>query len=105
MSVVEIEAMHVERDDNGYWFHHDVNWDAIGEEPFGPYFKALGYEVASTYLQDKVDEDVEPLRSYLAGETNITAWEPTPPTGDGWVLVAICDSEDGPFAYYIRGAR
>ncbi len=37
-----------------------------------------------------------------AGDTDFSAWNPTPPAGDGWKLLALYDTEDGPHALFGR---
>lgn len=100
---VSIDAVPVIRDANGWWLHPDAPWEAVDEQPFGEFFHRYGYSGCAVHLQYEMDEDQEPLLSYMEqGSTDISAWTPTPPTGDGWFLLAICDGEDGPFAYYLR---
>jgi len=32
-------------------------------------------------------------------------WEPSKPAGDGWHLIAINDTEDGPMAWWARPVK
>lgn len=41
-------------------------------------------------------------RYFEAGSPDCSYWEPTKPEGDGWVLGAIWDTEDGPVAIWLR---
>lgn len=49
---------------------------------------------------DAPQDDVE---RYFDQETgDCSSWTPTPPEGDGWVLLEIYDTEDGPHAVFAR---
>lgn len=62
--------------------------------------EALGFVTAIVYMEaDCADEDL--LDRVAEGESCL-AWTPTPPTGDGWNLVLIEETEDGPLAAFIR---
>jgi integrase/recombinase XerC len=99
---VALEAVHVECDDNGFWYHPDAPWDEIGEQPIVAFLQPHGYEGRVTLMQNVMDEEEEPLRSYLDGAVDIRTWMPSPPDGEGWFLLCISDSEDGPFAIHLR---
>lgn len=91
------------RDADGHVQHPDM--DGIGEEEFdfGPQLRAIGWESTTTSfehdadaaMRERYDEQNSPDCSY---------WTPTPPTGEGWLLAAIYDTEDGPVALYVRKA-
>ncbi len=55
-----------------------------------------------------MDGDAPPdaVERYFNGEGaeqgNCRSWTPTPPEGDGWVLLEIYDTEDGPHAVFAR---
>lgn len=102
---VKLAAVPVVRDENGYWYHPDAPWDEIEEQPIARYFKPHGYEASCVLLQEVMDEDEEPLKSYVEnGEVNVSAWTPKLPEGEGWFLLCITDSEDGPFAMWLLRA-
>lgn len=80
----------------GYTMHPDIpkpaeeeSWEAMVEA-----CAALGWEA------DYVPGDEIVLEE--TGEYDATTWEPTPPDGAGWRLVAIYDTEDGPCAMFVR---
>lgn len=50
---------------------------------------------ASHEQQERYDEGNSPDCSY---------WTPSRPEGEGWLLAAIYDTEDGPVALYVRSA-
>ncbi|MCA6954677.1 hypothetical protein [Pectobacterium polaris] len=93
------------RDDMGFWCHpHRV------DTPFDEgstllemrsWYAELGMEVDYTYMNQffccdcVYDADIE---TYPARN-----WHPTPPEhGDGWILLSIFDTEEGPCAEWIR---
>ncbi|KQM79843.1 hypothetical protein [Xylophilus sp. Leaf220] len=63
----------------------------------------LGLETSFVCMEDDCDLDHPAVTSYEHGD-GCAAWTPTPPAGDGWVLVEIYDTEDGVYALYCRGA-
>lgn len=93
------------RDDMGFWHHPDRI-----ETPFDEgstllemrsWYADRGMEVDYTYMNQffccdcvyDVDIETYPARN----------WHPTPPeNGDGWVLLSIFDTEDGPCAEWMR---
>ncbi|MEQ6971123.1 hypothetical protein [Pectobacterium polaris] len=93
------------RDDMGFWHHPDRI-----ETPFDEgstllemrnWYAERGMEVDYTYMNQffccdcVYDADIE---TYPARN-----WHPTPPEcGDGWVLLSIFDTEDGPCAEWMR---
>ena len=91
------------RDENGHVQHPDM--DGIGWDEFdmGPQLRAIGwysttvcFESDATHDQrERYDEGNSPDCSY---------WTPSRPAGEGWLLAAIYDTEDGPVALYVRGA-
>jgi hypothetical protein len=39
---------------------------------------------------------------WLGGGTDVSAWQPQAPEGDGWTLSAVLESEEGPIAVFAR---
>ena len=82
-----IQAAPVERDSDGYWTH-----------PAHPEFGEG---------QDAEAEDHPAVVAYWgdAGDSNISAWEPPRPEGEGWSILSIHDTEDwGPVCVWVRHA-
>ncbi|EQB0362494.1 hypothetical protein ACYAGF_003740 [Yersinia enterocolitica] len=49
------------------------------------------------------EENAEELQAaYDAGDCDLSMWQPTPPSGDGWFMASIHDTEDGPVCYWLR---
>lgn len=97
-----ITAVEVVRDSDGYWIHPglpDFDEDAGA---YNEWLKAQSLETSFVWLESERD-DLPAFISYFKNEDlNISAWEPTPPDGDGWFLICISDTDDGPAACYAR---
>ncbi|KFJ08631.1 hypothetical protein DR66_6063 [Delftia acidovorans] len=87
-----------ERDEMGFGNHPDLPWLDEGMMPRS-FFAALGLELAHTSAEDQLDGDV---LGAMSEAVNWTDWQPTAPQGDGWKLVSIFDTEDGPVAWWLR---
>lgn len=87
------------RDEYGHCIHpalpifgEDVNLRQI--------FAAIGLEAKSISMEaDCKDEDVIE-RTFEDGDCG--AWTPTTPAGEGWNLLEIYGTEDGPHALFVR---
>lgn len=87
-----------ERDEMGFGNHPELPSLDEGMMPRS-FFAALGLELAHTSAEDQLDGDV---LGAMSEAVNWTDWLPTPPHGDGWKLVSIFDTEDGPVAWWLR---
>lgn len=78
--------------ETGYWEHPDFRWPLIPEETgMNQYFIDAGFELTV------VDRDL-PLDRLEQGSIG---WNPEQ-MGDGWILVLVVDTEDGPQAVFAR---
>ncbi|WP_448677313.1 hypothetical protein [Delftia acidovorans] len=87
-----------ERDEMGFGNHPELPSLDEGMMPRS-FFAALGLELAHTSAEYQLDGDV---LGAMSEAVNWTDWLPTPPHGDGWKLVSIFDTEDGPVAWWLR---
>ena len=87
-----------ERDEMGLGDHPELPLLDEGMMPRS-FFAALGLELAHTSAEDQLDGDV---LGAMSEAVNWTDWQPTAPQGDGWKLVSIFDTEDGPAAWWLR---
>ncbi|QPR34499.1 hypothetical protein I6G96_26865 [Delftia acidovorans] len=87
-----------ERDEMGLGDHPELPWLDEGIIPRS-FFAALGLELAHTTAEDQLDADA---LEAMSEAVNWTDWQPTPPQGDGWKLVSIFDTENGPVAWWLR---
>jgi hypothetical protein len=85
---------------DGFTWHPDI--PEIGdEEIITPYLWAIGFDCAFIGMESDAPPEVFDAYSE-AGSPDCSAWIPGPPAGDGWLLAAIYDTEDAPYAMYVR---
>jgi hypothetical protein len=87
---------HVE---TGETYHPDLpSWPDDEQQSILPLLHAQGFDVQFVQgdFLEGVFEDAEAYRKEMR------TWQPRPPAGDGWRLVAVGDTEDGPYATFIR---
>ncbi|MES2415138.1 MAG: hypothetical protein V4614_15130 [Pseudomonadota bacterium] len=90
----------VKRDEEGHWSHPHFPFGAAQDEmSLEPVGVGLGLEMAGICMSDT---DLPQEIHEAAGEGNCSAWEPQPPEGEGWFLVTIHETEDGPAALWAR---
>lgn len=88
------------REEDGTSFHPDMP-DGPEETDMTPYFTAMGFELSHVTMEDQItDEDME--RYSENPDIGFSFWNPKPPSGEGWLLAGIWDSEEGPHAWYVR---
>lgn len=96
-----LQPVDVQRDAQGYWLHPqlaDLPEDAaIADHP-----AAEGMEFVGVPLEE-CDGEVA-VGYFERGETDISGWHPPVPVGPGWFVVAISDTDDGPWCIYARPA-
>ena len=93
-----LDGRAIERDEMGLGDHPELPWLDEGMMPRS-FYAALGLELAHTMAEDQLDGDA---LEAMSEAVNWTAWQPTAPQGDGWKLVSIFDTEDGPAAWWLR---
>lgn len=65
--------------------------------------RGAGYEACFGLMDDELDDSHPAWVAYFeAGEGTCALWEPEPPEGLGWRLVATYDTDDGPAAMFVR---
>ncbi|VWB69817.1 hypothetical protein [Burkholderia lata] len=90
----------VARDQDGMLSHPAVPYldEDVNYETF---FAAFGIEAAFIHMENDVDCDTYD-QYFASNSANCSAWTPSAPAGDGWLLLEIYDTEDGPVALYVR---
>ncbi len=87
------------RDEYGCFYHPDIpSWDDEREESIAPLLKAQGFDlqcVPGDFSDEAMEEGGERYWKEMR------SWNPEP-NGDGWRLVAIYDTEDGPYAMFVK---
>jgi len=95
------------RDEYGMTFHPDLEderWEHpdLGEEYLSSEaILAAGLESRQVAFEYDAPEELKE-RYYESGEPDVSDWKPTSPEGEGWILVGIWDTEDGPYAMFVR---
>ena len=88
------------RDEDGMLSHPAVPYldEGVNYETF---FAAFGIDAAFIHMENDVAGDTYD-RYFASNSANCSMWTPSAPTGDGWLLLEIYDTEDGPVALYVR---
>ncbi|MBK5416398.1 hypothetical protein [Pseudomonas sp. TH31] len=97
---VLIQPQPIHRDDTGCWTH--PAWPSTDDEliPYA-WFTERGLEVRERNFEGDAPEELQ-AAWFASGIANCSAWEPTPPAGDGWLIFSIHDTEDGPICIWVR---
>ena len=94
------------RDAQGWATHPDLDLQRFNKDEEHLDLKALaeaGFDAHMVVMEYDTNEGDAAYKAYWDdGEADVSAWTPTPPEGEGWQLIGIWDSEDGPFAMFIR---
>lgn len=98
----KIQPMEVQRDRNGYWGHPDLPQIETNEQ-FEAWIAAQGLQYSIHCLDgdDGIGAE-DALERYSNGDIDILAWQPSKPHGEGWFIVSIYDTEDGPVCLWVR---
>lgn len=90
----------VERDALGRWCHPGF---PDFDEDLGAYERWLMDQALEWCVRSMENDRPDLMEKYMEEELdNFSAWEPTPPDGDGWFLIWIEDTEEGPMATWAR---
>lgn len=87
------------RDENGWLTHPDYPVCDEGTRA-DKFLEAFGIETRFRSMESDLPDFAE--RWHEDGLTDCSEWTPTPPEGDGWLLLEIYDTEDGPYAMFGR---
>lgn len=99
----------LERDEYGFCFHSALNKSE--EEDITKIPEAEGMEFRFVSFESDASDELQDLYQGNAGlesegwQDAVLAWNPLPPKGDGWFLLAIYDTDDGPYACFTRPKR
>lgn len=99
----KIQPMAVERSEDGWWTHPDMPVIETSVQ-FYEWQKQQGFQLCIVMLDgDAGDGTEEAYKTYFdAAVADCSAWQPSNPDGDGWFIVSIHDTEDGPACIWIR---
>lgn len=90
----------IERDENGHLAHPDIPICDEGVR-YDDMLAVFGIEAAFVSMESDVMPDIMD-RYFDSNSPDCSFWTPTPPEGDGWMLLEIYDTEDGPYAIFGR---
>lgn len=106
-----MKAIEVQRDELGFWTHSEYFEPANGNEfgVFGEFEKWLESKNLESYtlsLENDIDQQ-DFADKYFNGEydADFSLWEPTMPSGGGWFIGSIHDTEDGPYCIWLRNKQ
>ncbi|UVL01063.1 hypothetical protein [Pseudomonas sp. B21-048] len=102
---VLIQPLPVERDNDGWWSHHDYLSefdDEITEAQFNDWCSRNQVETKISHMESDVSTDV--FNVYMEdGQVNCSVWEMIQhPAEPGWFILSIYDAEDGPVCIWGR---
>jgi hypothetical protein len=88
------------RDKDGYLAHPDL---PVFDESvrIDLFLAAFGIEPAFVSMEFDCPDDPR-VEAFFEHDTSFAWWNPTPPEGEGWLLLEIYVTEDGPAAMFIR---
>ena len=88
------------RDSDGFLNHPDI---PILDEGISmrKFLAVFGIQVHVVCMEDDVPMEVSD-KYFQADGANFSEWNPTAPSGDGWMLLEIYDTEAGPCAMFGR---
>ena len=94
-----LNALH--RNEHGYGALPGFENFALPEEELAPGAVVNGSEVSVLRLVD--DKNAKDIAArWLGGDNNLGEWTPTAPAGDNWILAAVLEHEEGPFAVFAK---
>ena len=99
----KIQPMEVQRDNDGWWTHPDMP-EVETSEQFNAWQEQQGFQLCIVMLDgDNGEGSEEVYKTYFDGAVaDCSAWQPSKPDGDGWFIVSIHDTEDGPVCLWVR---
>lgn len=89
------------RDEEGYLVHPDLPAADEGTR-YDLLLEAFGLETAFVSMETDCKDEALLDRYFGDGDSDCSGWTPTPPAGDGWTLLEIYPTEDGPYAMFAR---
>ena len=94
------------RGNDGFTHHPDLEliYLLVGVDDEGEaadkLIKEMGYKAWNVWME--YDNPELHDRYGEIGESDCSSWTPSVPDGEGWLLICITDTEDGPVACYVR---
>lgn len=101
----QLRPVEVVRDAHGYWTHPDLPDFHSDPDRFHQWRDAQQLEQRSVWLEAEALDHPACVSYFVAGDPDITDWEPPVSEGEGWFLIGLWDAEDGPVAWFARAAH
>ena len=98
-----LDGRTLERDEKGMGWHPALpSFDEATDTR--KFYEAFGMEICQVSAESELEwEEYDRLAGLEPnGEFNFSEWTPKAPEGEGWKLVSIHDTEDGPYAWWLR---
>ncbi len=87
-------------DEMGFFYHPDLP-DTGEDESILPHLQSMGFEASFLFMEHDAQQELND--AWYDGEQSApTKWVPSVPEGEGWLLAAKYDTEDGPCAMFVR---
>lgn len=105
----KINPLPIKRNEYGYWSHPDyVAWfdgrEWVPPVEFDRWLAKIGME----FWADELEYDAESPahhRYFELGDPDVHDWEPSQPDGEGWFIVSIHETDEGPVCIWMREAK
>jgi len=101
-AITLIQPARVERHAGGCWWHPDLPCFEEGDGVIAAWGQWLDAQQLQAQLVLLADQFPELLEHYFSSVEGFDCWQPQAPEGDGWFLLCLADTEDGPAAWWAR---
>ena len=111
MEINQLKPVDVVRDEYGFWTHPVLDQylhQVLGDREFmteSEHIRMVIHFNIDLHRDEMEWDCTEELADKYWGDGDIDAvkeWLPTPPNGEGWFLVSINDTDDGPVAWWAK---
>lgn len=97
-----IQPMEVTRDADGWWSHPAIPEFDEDYSAWKAWLVAQGLETQHAQLEDEDESHPSYIAYFENGEASVAEWHKDLPSGDGWFVLSIHDTEDGPTWVWAR---
>jgi hypothetical protein len=100
-----LNLVEIKRDNYGQWTHPTFQ-EFIGDREgltlneFNSFMNEHNLESCILHLE--TDNLVLADKYFAHGELDISDWNPNKPSGEGWFILSIHDTDDGPVCIFVR---
>lgn len=111
MEIKQLVPAEVVRDDCGFWVHPEViqylcqvigDRESMTKQEHEELITHFNINLQRVEMEWDCPEELSD-KYWGDGDTDVVKdWQPTPPNGNGWFLVSVNDTEDGPVAWWAK---